>query len=81
MDDGGDWEYELEQEYAQRDQEVDRVWRKRLPSLDRMVAMLDAGQTPSLDGIQTSVRSMGDIRRAEIEAGESMEIPTFSMND
>ena len=76
MDDGGDWESELEMEFSQRDQAPDRMWRNRLPSPQKMLAMLDAGQHPILESIQGQVRSMEDDRRAAIEAGEEMDIPT-----
>lgn len=80
MDDGGDWERELEQEFSQRDQTPDRMWRDRLPPVDKLKAMIEAGQTPALEEVQTIVKSMDQIKRASIEAGEEMEIPSFSFD-
>jgi hypothetical protein len=78
MDDGGDWETELEQEFSERDQAADRLWRKRLPSIESLLRMLDAKEHPNLAGIQGQFRDMDSLKRASIEAGEEeMNIPTF----
>jgi dGTP triphosphohydrolase len=70
MDDGGDWEEELAQEYADRDQAADRMWRKRLPPPEALLAMRDAGEKlPRLEDIQIQIKSMSDNRRAEMDAG------------
>lgn len=80
MDDGGDWEYELEQEFSERDQDADRLWRRRLPAVDALKRMLDAREAPNLAGIQGQFRDMDSLRRASIEAGEeAVDIPTFQM--
>jgi len=78
MDDGGDWEYELNQEFSERDQAPDRMWRRRLPTVEALEAMLNAKEAPHLDAIQHQVRSMEEKARAAIEAGEPMNVPTFS---
>jgi len=81
MDDGGDWATELSQEFSQRDQAPDRMWRRRLPEPSRLLEMVNSGQTPNLEGIQQHVRSADEYRLAEIEAGlTEMNIPTFDMN-
>jgi hypothetical protein len=80
MDDGGDWEYELKQEFSERDQDADRLWRRRLPSVDALLQMMERRETPDLTGIQNQFRDMDQLKRAAIEAGESeADIPTFTM--
>jgi len=79
MDDGGDWETELEQEFSERDQAPDRMWRNRLPSIEALMRMVEAKQEPNLEGIQVQIKSLDQERRAKIEAGEEpMDLPTFS---
>jgi hypothetical protein len=80
MDDGGDWEYELELEYSERDQDGDRYWRKRLPSIESLKRLLEAKAVPDLQSIQNTVMSAEDSHRASVEAGEALDtIPTFRM--
>jgi hypothetical protein len=80
MDDGGDWEYELEREYSERDQPGDRLWRERLPSTEAMIRLVDAKVAPDLAGIQTIAKDADQVRRAQIEAGEiDLDIPTFRL--
>lgn len=80
MDDGGDWEYELQREFTERDQEADRVWRRRLPTIEALQAMLEAKEHPDLLQVQQQLRDMESLARASIEAGESsMDLPTFRM--
>jgi hypothetical protein len=80
MDDGGDWEYEIEREFDERDQSSERYWRSRLPSQDKLQRLLEAKQVPDLLGIQAQLASATDTYRASVEAGEMMDsIPTFRM--
>lgn len=80
MDDGGDWEYELEQEFDSRDKDAERFWRARLPSMESMQRLLDAKQVPDLEAIQQQHGNLDQEMRAAIEAGElTGEIPTFTM--
>lgn len=79
MDDGGDWEYELSLEFDERDQDAERLWRNRLPPLDKMLELVSSKQVPDLLGIQAQVASADATQRAQIEAGELMDIPTFRM--
>lgn len=79
MDDGGDWKYELEQEFSPRDTEAERIWRNRLPTIDSMKQMLEAKLVPDLLSIQAETLSADQERRASIEAGELVDIPTFRM--
>jgi hypothetical protein len=80
MDDGGDWEYELEREYSERDQDADRLWRRRLPNLASLQAMLARKEAPDLIGLQGQIRDMNALQRAAIEAGEELvNVPTFQM--
>lgn len=75
MDDGGDWEYELELEFSERDQAPDRLWRERLPPVETLLAMMEAKQTPDLQFLQDSLRTASSSRLAEIEAGAITDIP------
>lgn len=77
MDDGGDWEYEIEREFAPREAQGDRFWRKKLPSIESLQAMLQKRMIPDLEGIQNTFMSKDQLERAAIEAGEPMDIPTF----
>jgi hypothetical protein len=80
MDDGGDWEYELEREFGSRDQDSERFWRKRLPPVESLIRLVDSNQMPNLEGIQQDFISADETQRAAIAAGEMMgEIPTFRM--
>ena len=80
MDDGGDWEYELEQEVDSRDQDSERFWRRRLPPVERLLQLVDSGQVPNLAGIQAATMNADQDLRAKIMAGEiGGEIPTFRM--
>lgn len=80
MDDGGDWEWELEQEFSSRDQDADRFWRKRLPPVETLLELVKRKEVPDLLGIQTTMRDMNQMMRAQIEAGETLaELPTFRM--
>lgn len=80
MDDGGDWEYELEREFDSRDQDSERFWRNRLPSVDSLLRLVDSKQVPDLEGIQAATMSADQESRALIMAGElAGDIPTFRM--
>lgn len=69
MDDGGDWETELAQEFDLRDQAPDRWWRRRLPDTEKLQALVETGLKPDLESLQQIVRSASDEERAKIEAG------------
>lgn len=76
MDDGGDWETELSQEFDQRDQAPDRMWRNRLPAVDKLLSFVETGLRPDLESLQEVVRSAADEQRAQIEAGTlEVDIP------
>lgn len=78
MDDGGDWEYELDKEFSERDQAGDRLWRKRLPSVETLMKLIERKESPDLLGAQRTLRDMDTLKRAAIEAGEEpMDLPTF----
>lgn len=80
MDDGGDWEWTLTQEFSERDQDGDKLWRKRLPSVEALMQLVNKQEVPDLLGIQNSLRSVDAMKLAAIEAGEEpMDIPTFTM--
>lgn len=68
MDDGGDWNSELDQEFSERDQAADRLWRDRMPSPEVLKKWREEGlEEPNLEGLQMEVRAL---RKAQIEAGE-----------
>lgn len=78
MDDGGDWEHELSMDYSERDQAPDRMWRRRIPSTETMLKLMERQESPDLLGVQKVLRDMNALDRARIEAGEDpMNIPTF----
>lgn len=80
MDDGGDWEYELEREFDSRDQDAERFWRRRLPPVESLLRLLSSNQVPDLEGIQQQTMTADQELRASIVAGETLgEIPTFKM--
>jgi hypothetical protein len=79
MDDGGDWEWELGQEFTSRDQPAETMWRSRIPSAETLKKLLNKKEVPDLLGIQRVVRSADDMKRAAIEAGEEVDLPTFKM--
>ena len=78
FDDGGDWEGNLNANFSQRDQAADRMWRKRLPSMEKMLALREQAGVPDLEGIQLQIQSMDPKHRALVESGE--EEVTFSFN-
>lgn len=78
FDDGGDWETNLESQYAERDQGADRYWRKRMPSAEAILAMEGMG-TPDLEDVQVRIQSLTDAQRTAIEAGEASVEFTFHM--
>ena len=78
MDDGSDWEQELEDEFAERDQAADRMWRSRLPSPQELHDQQEAeqeGAAPiSLESLQLQSLNQASEkarRQAEIDAGET----------
>jgi len=78
MDDGSDWEGLLHAAYASRDQDLERYWRRRLPSAADLKALetdLD-GQEPDLHNIQ--IMSAEEYNLAKIAAGE-YELSEFEM--
>lgn len=71
MDDGSDWEELLLEQYSQRDQALDRMWRARLPSPQELKAMTDAKLEPDLLGIQQDAGDNAEnIHLANIAAGD-----------
>lgn len=78
MDDGGDFQHELEVEFSERDQDPDKMWRRRLPSIEALMRMVEKSHVPDLMGIQKGVRDANAEQRAAIEAGElPVDVPTF----
>jgi hypothetical protein len=80
MDDGGDWEYELDLEFSSRDQDAERFWRNRLPPVESLLKLVESKQIPDLEGMQAAVMNAPASDRAAIVAGEMMgDIPTFRL--
>jgi hypothetical protein len=74
FDDGSDYEAELAAQFSLRDQDVDRMWRKRMPDPDALRELHSDGAVPDLEQLQADAVSIAAYRSASIEAGE--EIPT-----
>ncbi len=68
MDDGSDWEGLIEASYSSRDNDLDRLWRSRLPTPEILKLQMELGQEPDLTNIQ--LQSAEAYRAAEIAAGE-----------
>jgi hypothetical protein len=79
IDDGADWEFELETDYTERDLKVDRLWRSRLPDAQKLLADLDEQQERAFDPErdidigQIQILSREEAMRARIEAGDYPE--------
>lgn len=59
MDDGSDWESLLQDAYTERDQNVDRLWRRRLPDPSVLAQMAEVEFEPDLLQIQLDSLSEG----------------------
>lgn len=70
MDDGSDWEAELASRYLPRDLDIDRLWRKRLPSPEKMLSYAQKREEPDLEGIQSDAQAMAEYEQAEIANGD-----------
>lgn len=70
MDDGSDWESLLEQTYLPRDLDVDRLWRKRLPSPEELLAMRTQNVVPDLEGLQADAQRQHEEAQARIAVGD-----------
>lgn len=68
MDDGSDWEALLDMSYGSRDQDVERMWRRRLPSAEQLLAMRDAEEEIDLSGIH--FESLEAYKQAQIAVGD-----------
>ncbi|UTC29935.1 exonuclease [Brevundimonas phage vB_BpoS-StAshley] len=79
MDDGSDWEAVLAAQYLSRDMDIDRLWRKRLPSPAKMLEYATKKEDPDLEGIQVDAAERADYQQAEIAVGE-YELPDWQQN-
>lgn len=80
MDDGSDWEALLDMQYASRDQDADRLWRRRLPSPASLWEAQNKDFDWDLESIQLEAKftrvakenilSDEDQKLAEIDAGD-----------
>lgn len=70
MDDGSDWEALLRDGYASRDQDADRLWRRRLPNPEELWEMTAKEEDPDLSGIQYSAIEEEEYRRARMDVGD-----------
>jgi hypothetical protein len=81
LDDGGDWELELEADYCERDLEVDRLWRSRLPdprTLHERLQGVPQDRLPDIDLGLIQQRSREDQYRAEIAADDVDDINDYT---
>lgn len=68
MDDGSDWEALVMDGYISRDEDPDRLWRRRLPAAGELLEQYRImDQEPDLQGIQMA--SVDEYKNAEIAAG------------
>jgi len=70
MDDGSDWEALLEATYLSRDLGVDRLWRRRLPNPEELLAMQTQNLEPDLIGLQQDAIREHEMEQARIAVGE-----------
>lgn len=68
IDDQSDWEALLEQGYSSRDQDMERMWRRRLPSPQALLEQAEREEEPDLLGIQ--MQSLEQYKLAEIASGD-----------
>lgn len=69
MDDGSDWEAILRDTYLPRDLDVDRMWRRRMPSPEELLKIHEEG-LPDLEGIQHTAQELHELEQARIALGE-----------
>lgn len=69
VDDGSDWEALLEANYLPRDLDVDRMWRRRMPSPQELQEMTMEAE-PDLEGIQADAIRLHEMKQAEIAVGQ-----------
>ncbi len=79
FDDGGDWEGNLMEQFSARDQAPDRLWRNRLPSAEKMLAIRELNKDPDLNEAQYNIQAMTPKAREAIERGEADIEFTFNM--
>lgn len=79
FDDGSDWEYNLTHRFAQRNQDADKFWRKRLPNPGKLAEMRKKNIVPDLEEMQVVLQSLPTAQQAAIEKGEEEIAFTFSM--
>lgn len=72
FNDGSDWEGLLSSSYASRDQDVERIWRARLPKPSELLLQYEANVEPDL--IDMNVKSQEDYKLACMAAGEYEEV-------
>ena len=79
FDNGEDWEGILQSKFSKRDQAPDRMWRRRLPSPERMRAIRLESGDPDLESAQADIQAMSVEERQAIERGEEEVAFTFNM--
>ena len=70
MDSGADWEDMLRQKFTERDQNPDTLWRRRLPSPERMKALRELDMTPDLEEMQARLQELPPEQQRAVESGE-----------
>lgn len=78
MDDGGDWEYDLQMNFSKRDQAPDRMWRRRLPSPEQLKRIQEEGkELPRLEDIQIHVKSLTGNAQDRVIRGDDDPVFAF----
>jgi hypothetical protein len=79
FDNGEDWEGILADKFTARDQGPDRMWRRRLPTLERMRQISGMHGDPDLESAQADIQAMPLVKREAIERGDEEVDFTFDM--
>lgn len=79
FDDGGDWEYELNNRFAKRNQDADKFWRRRMPSAERLAQMRMKGLEPDLEEMQFRLQQLPPDQQQKVERGEEEISFTFNV--
>ena len=79
FDAGADWEQMLANKFAPRDQDPDTLWRRRLPSPEKMKALRGVNKTPDLEEMQLRLQELPPQDQEAIIRGEQEIEFTFVM--
>lgn len=79
MDAGFDWEEMIRAKFAARDQAPDTLWRRRLPSPEKMKALRGTNMVPDLEEMQLRLQELPPQEQEAVERGEQEMEFTFLM--